>query len=213
MRNVSPADAPTRRTATAAAIVIGAVFVGIGALLAFMFNVRGLALVAGAIATGIVTGVVVRWVALGISEGAGRAFLALVQPSGDSTPYEAEFSQAQAMAAAGDTDGAILAYEAEMRRLPHNVAVRIQSADLHARHDRAERAEVLFLEARRLTSDANQELYCTQRLIDLRLGALRAPARALPELRRIVDRFPGSREAAGARSALARLKDELSHDR
>ena len=100
-----------------------------------------------------------------------------------------------------------------MARLPTNVLVRMQSADLHARNGRPDRAEALFLEARRLTTDRSEELYCTQRVIDLRLGALRTPARALPELRRLIERFPDTREASGAQVALARLKQELPHDR
>ena len=115
-------------------------------------------------------------------------------------------------AAADNVEGAIQWYDAEMQRLPRNVLVRIQSADLHARNERPTRAEALFIEARRLTSDRSEELYCTQRLIDLRLGALRVPARALPELRRLIERFPDSREAAGAQVALARLKQELPRD-
>ena len=59
-----------------------------------------------------------------------------------------------------------------------------------------------------LSADRNQQLYCTQRLIDLRLGPLNAPERAFPELRRIMDTYPNSREAQGAREALQRLKRE-----
>jgi hypothetical protein len=53
-------------------------------------------------------------------------------------------------------------------------------------------------------------LYCTQRIIDLRLGPLERAEEAFPELRRVMDRFPGTREAEGAGRALSRLKVELS---
>lgn len=201
-----------RRIATVAGVVIGAVFTVIGGLLCYMWGLRGLLMVGGAIGIGVVVGWLVRSMSLGIAVGAGRSILAFVQPSGKSSPYQQEFSQGQALAAADNIAGAIAWYDAEMARLPESVVVRIQSADLHARNGHPQRAEALFLEARRLTSDRNFELYCTQRLIDLRLGALREPARALPELRRLMERFPDSREAAGAQVALARLKQELARD-
>ncbi|MBC7894527.1 MAG: hypothetical protein H7066_03885 [Cytophagaceae bacterium] len=200
------------RTATTYGAVLGVVFTGVGALLCYMLGLRGLFLVGGAIGIGVGSGWIIRYVALSIAEGAGRSILAFVQPSGKSSPYQQEFSQGQALAAADNIEGAIEWYDAEMARLPESVLVRIQNADLHARNGRPERAEALFLEARRLTSDRNFELYCTQRLIDLRLGALRDPARALPELRRLMERFPESREAAGAQIALARLKQELARE-
>jgi hypothetical protein len=49
-------------------------------------------------------------------------------------------------------------------------------------------------------------------LIDLYLGELAQPECALPELRRIIEQHPGSRAAAGAAIALARLKRELVRD-
>lgn len=61
---------------------------------------------------------------------------------------------------------------------------------------------------RRLRSAVpDQELYATQRLVDLYLERMREPVRALPELRRIVERFPGSPEAAGAEHALRKLRE------
>ncbi len=51
----------------------------------------------------------------------------------------------------------------------------------------------------RLAGRATRELYATQRLADLYLGALGDDGRAMVELRRLVERFPGTREGDGAR--------------
>ena len=44
-------------------------------------------------------------------------------------------------------------------------------------------------------------------LVDLHLGPLEDEGRALVELRRLIDGFPGTREAEMAREALAKLKE------
>jgi hypothetical protein len=56
------------------------------------------------------------------------------------------------------------------------------------------------------------ELYASQRLIDLYLGPLQDPGRATVELRRLVERFPDTPDAAGARAALERLRAERTKD-
>lgn len=206
----SPTPDPTERTARVYASVLGLVFVPIGAGLGYLWGLRGFSLVLCALVIGAVVGYLIHRMATALAVGAGRGMLALVQPSGKSSPYEPEFSQAQALATAGDVAGAVIWYEAEMVRQPSNVLARLQCADLLARHGKAERAEAYYLEARRLSADRGQHLYCTQRLIDLRLGPLGTPERAFPELRRIVEQYPNSREAQGALKALHRLKGEIN---
>jgi hypothetical protein len=56
---------------------------------------------------------------------------------------------------------------------------------------------------------AGQDIYVSNRLIDLLMGPLRQPARALFELRRIVDRYPKSSAATHARTAIATIKRQL----
>jgi tetratricopeptide (TPR) repeat protein len=205
---VSDADSAARLTATVFATVIGIVFVVVGALIGTLLDFSGGRLLAIAAFVGLTAGYLTRTFTLAVSNGAGASFLAFLQPSGRSSPYEAEFSQAQAFVAKGDVPGALALYESEIVRLPANEVVRIQAADLHARQGNPQRAESLFLEVRGMTNDRGRELYATQRLIDLRLGVLGQPERALPELRRLIERFPGTREGDGARAALARIKQE-----
>ena len=51
-----------------------------------------------------------------------------------------------------------------------------------------------------------QFVYVTNRLVDLYTGPLGEPGKALGELRKLIDRYPGSAAAENARVALAALK-------
>src|SRR5690349_6432829 len=50
------------------------------------------------------------------------------------------------------------------------------------------------------------------KVIDLYLGPLKDEGRALVEMRRLIERFPGTKEADEARAALARIKSERTKD-
>ena len=144
-----------------------------------------------------------------ITEGTANAVLRVVWPTGESSPYAKTYSSEQALAARGDVDGALEAYEAAMRLHPTDPEPRFQAAELLFRSPTPEKAVVLFAEARRLSAGQRaRELYATQRLIDIYMGPLGDDARALVELRRLSDRFPGTREATAAKELLARLKQE-----
>ena len=148
-----------------------------------------------------------------VVEGTANAFLRLVWPTGDSTPYEKTYSAEQAMAVRGDIDGALKGYRIAMRQNPGDPEPRFRVAELLFRGDYPEKAIAFFKEGRELAGDnRNRELYATQRLIDLYLGPLGDDVRALVELRRLVERFPGTKEAAAARNVLARMKATVRID-
>lgn len=165
-------------------------------------------LLLSALVTGTVAGVVVRIVAYEFANGVARGIAAFLFPSGASVPYEPTFSSHDAKEAAGDVAGAIAAYEETLRESPRNARALRQAAELHVRAGNAERAAALLQELRRVAPARDAELYATQRLADLYLGALGDDGRAMVELRRLAERFPGTREAEGALVALRRLKDE-----
>ena len=144
-----------------------------------------------------------------VVDGTANAFLRLVWPSGSSTPYEKTYSLEEAMIARGDIDGAMVRYGAAMRLHPTDVELRFRVAEVLFRSENPARAVPYFTEGRQLAGDnRSRELYATQRLIDLYLGPLGNPVGALVELTRLVDRFPGTREAEAASDLLARLKPE-----
>ena len=190
--------------------VLGVVFAPIVGFVAYLAGLRGNWLPVSVVVGGAAVGLSVFRLSIGIARGSGAAFLAFVQPSGKSTPFDRGFSQALALEASDDVQGALAWFDAALIRTPGDPRLRVALGDLCMRQAMHGRAEALYLEARRLTGHPDLELYCTQRVIDLRLGPLARPEQAFPELRRVIDRFPATREAEGARLALSRLKAEIA---
>jgi len=124
------------------------------------------------------------------------------------------FSHAEALAAAGRMEDATAAFEALHAERGDRVDV------LHAEiawqlkpGGSVERAKTLLQRLRKASGATRaDELYATQRLIDLYLGLLRDPDRAMSELRRVMQQFPGSRDAEGAAVALATLREQARLD-
>ncbi len=131
-----------------------------------------------------------------------------LSPSGASTPYEEQFSREQALVMQGRLEEALAALERHITGNPTAVAARIRAADLYAGPGKnPQRAARLFAEAQRVPGlSSGDDLYIGNRLADLYLGPLGTPARALVELRRLLDRYPGSRVAPQLRAAIASLK-------
>jgi tetratricopeptide (TPR) repeat protein len=148
------------------------------------------------------------FVIVGLMEGAGRAAQTVYAPSGASTPVRREYSQAQALRAAGDYPEAVKAYEVFVAEFPEEPEPYLQIArilrdDLHAYADAARWLRRARLDAR-LT--VGQDLLVAQELIELYRGKLDEPERAMPELARIADLVPGTPQAEAARRELAELR-------
>jgi hypothetical protein len=138
-------------------------------------------------------------------EGMAQALQRFVFPSGYSTPYEPTYSHLQAVAARGDVDSALRGYQEAMRLHPTDPEPRFQVAELLMK-SKPEKAAWYLGQARRLANRPDRELYATQRMIDLYLGPLNDRVRARMELKRLVDRFPGTDEADAARTVLTELR-------
>jgi hypothetical protein len=122
--------------------------------------------------------------------------------------YTQTFSQIDTLEARGDCRGAVAAWEAVAVSQPQNPWPLIRAGELYFRtlHD-PEMALERFRHARDVVGIAPEHhRYASQKIIDLLLGPLRDDGRALVELRRLIDQHPGTREAEGAREALAKLK-------
>ena len=137
-----------------------------------------------------------------------RTFKAFIWPSGDSTPYEEQFSLEESFVAKGDMATALKLFEAIIAERPDAVAVRLRTAEHYSRNNRdPHRAAELFREARSLpTATQRDVLYASSRLVDLYDGPLQEPGKALVEMRRIVDQHPESNVAKYARTALKERK-------
>ena len=147
------------------------------------------------------------WFPRATSEG----FLGILWPNRGEAPRQASYSHIEAIAAGGDIATALGAYEQVIASEPHAIVPRAQAAELYAKGTDPSRAAALFTEIRRIPGCSPQnDLYATQRLIDLYDGPLAEPGKSLTELRRIIERHRDSREAPFARAALVKRKRETA---
>jgi hypothetical protein len=146
-----------------------------------------------------------------LTAGVGAVAKAFTLPSGKSTPYEQTFSFQESLAIRGDVAGALESYEAIIAENPAAIPPRLKAAEHYARGNRdPKRAAELFREVRDIPGcPARDAVYASSRLADLYDGPLEEPGRALVELRRIIEQYPGSRVAEHARLALPALKARL----
>ena len=192
-----------------------------------LFTMLGFPLVVAVIPAALITAGIT-WTGMNAASAAGRLFGRFLLPSGNSTPYEHQFSREDAMAARGDLTGALESLEGHIAGTPieaqTGINVRIRAAELYtsraataktsdAKAADHQRALEIFREIQRFAgTSASQDIYVSNRLIDLLLGPLRQPSRALVELGRIVARYPTSSAAKHARTAIVKLKDELRQE-
>ena len=186
--------------------------------IAFKFNQLGVDFRGSSILS-LILAVLAGWLGaravIGISDAAGVAAQAFTLTSGNSTPYEQTFSYQEALAAKGDVAGALESYEAVIAEQPTAVSARLRAAEHYAKGNRnAKRAAELFKELRLIPGVTPRDaLYATNRLVDLYDGPLSDPGRALVELRRIIEQYPGTQVANHARNALPALKARLEATR
>jgi hypothetical protein len=198
---------PGRIAGVAYGTVLGILF---GSPLGFFLGARGLPLLFFVLGSIFVAGFTVMRITIGFPEGVAQTLLRFVWPSGYSTPYEPTYSGVQALAARGQEAAALKAYDDAMRLRPMDPEPRFLAAELLFNSSTPQKAVRLFVQARRLAGgDRSKELYATQRLIDLHLNKLNDRPRARSELRQLVQRFEGTREAVAAQKVLEELSAEL----
>jgi hypothetical protein len=137
-----------------------------------------------------------------------------VAVDGSSTPYTNQFSYEQSLVMAGRIDDALASFESAILAEPTAVAPRMKAAELYARaKSNPQRAAALFREIIQSPTATNGEtVYATNRLVDLLIGPLNDPGRAMVELRRLIDARPSSDAADHARRSLAELKSRPRAD-
>jgi hypothetical protein len=157
-----------------------------------------------AILVGFLVGKAIGFVAL---ESSSRTAQAINMPVAAGT-YTFTHSHIDAMEAKGDTAGAARAWDAVALEHPGDPWPLIRAGEIYMRSlGAAEQALGRFLRARDLPGiKPEQQRYASQKVIDVYLGPLHDEGRAMVELRRLIERHPGTREAEGARLALQRLK-------
>lgn len=208
------ADGPLPLLAASFGLKVGAITFAALFLVTLQGGVPSFGTILAFLVTGAIVTVVTTYMSSKLSDGAGAMAQHVIQPSGNSTPYEQTFSYQEAMIMRGDIDGALESYEAIIAEQPTLVAPRLRAAEHYARKNRNPvRAAELLREIRDLPGTPVRDvLYASSRLVDLYDGPLADPGRAVVELRRIIERFPGSDLAKHARTALPALKARLAAD-
>jgi hypothetical protein len=162
----------------------------------------------GSVIVAAVAGGIVTAVCLGIGGAAGETIRRFTM-GGSTTPYVEQYSYQQALVMQGRLDDALASFEAIVAEQPTAIDARLRAAELYAR-DRQNplRAAELLREVQRApNADPGQYVLATNRLVDLLIGPLNDPGRAQVELRKLIERAPGSAAAVHARAALANLKE------
>jgi tetratricopeptide (TPR) repeat protein len=159
----------------------------------------------------LVTALAVYAVARLVTGGAGWAAGSMHNPSGHSTPYRNDYSQATALVMQGDYRGAVALYREAIAERPLDPEPRIRMARVQRDHLGAyEEASRAFREARASARQGSRlELQVTRELVELVLDKMDDPPRAASELARLIERFPNTPEAGWARNELADIKRHI----
>lgn len=140
----------------------------------------------------------------GMFEGAGHGMNAFVHPHGE---YKRDYSLEDSFVAAGDTARAIASYESIAAAEPGNFEVRLRAAELCRKESAFDKAAAFYRDVQHRAAK-DEDVRASLRLIDLYMIWPEHKGKAMTELRRLMDRYPGSPIAESSRKALANLKSE-----
>ncbi|HTD83084.1 MAG TPA: tetratricopeptide repeat protein, partial [Gemmatimonadaceae bacterium] len=144
-----------------------------------------------------------------ISHGAGKVFGEFIQPTASGS-YERQYSHEDAMVMRGDVGGALASYEEIILEAPNDPRPRLRAAELYAKSQLRERAEELYRSVQRLPNLKRQDdVFASNRLVDLYLVWPGHETKGLRELRRLIDTYPETDVAQRARAGLVNLKSQL----
>ena len=187
-------------------VVAGAL---IGGTLAAQRGLSGVLIVLSALAGSALLGTWWWFFVTRLSHGAGKAFGAFIQPSGSGS-YERQYSHQDAMVMRGDVGGALASYEEIILGAPNDAQPRLRAAELYAKAGQRERAEELYRAVQRLSRVApKDDVFASNRLVDLYLAWPGHETKGLRELRRLIDTYPETDVAERARAGLVNLKSHL----
>jgi hypothetical protein len=141
----------------------------------------------------------------GLSRGAGAAFGSFIQPAGE---YRRDYSREDALVARGDTPGAIASFAAVAAAEPDNLEVRLRAAELHRKNSDFDQASALYREVQTKAQRSRDDIHASLRLIDLYLIWPEHEGRSMRELKRLIDKYPGTEIEKRSKAALANLKSE-----
>jgi hypothetical protein len=146
-----------------------------------------------------------------LGPGIGYAFGTIwrtIAVDGGSTPSVPQYSYEQSLIMQGKVDEALASLETIIAAGPGEIRPRIIAADVYSREARnPERAAALLRQAQQIRPiTAGDDIYITNRLVDLYVGPLNMPSAAMRELSHLVRRHYNTRAGDYARTALFALK-------
>jgi hypothetical protein len=141
----------------------------------------------------------------GVSRGAGRGIESFVHPSGE---YNRDYSREDSLVARGDVPGAIASFKVICDAEPENLEARLRAAELHRKNGTFDDASALYREVQSKSVRSRDDVHASLRLIDLYLAWPEHEGRSMRELKRLIDKYPGSEIEKRSKSALADLKRE-----
>lgn len=162
-------------------------------------------IVVGGLLGGIIFGGVSLLFIWGFSRAAGDGFGMFIQPKGE---YERDYSREDSLVARGDVAGAIDSFAAIAAAEPENLEVRLRAAELHRKNSQFEESSVLYREVQSKSQRPRDDVHASLRLIDLYLAWPEHEGRSMRELKRLIDRYPGTEIERRSKTALAKLKSE-----
>src|SRR5947207_4442883 len=112
-----------------------------------------------------------------------------VQPKGD---YQRDYSLEDSLVARGDVAGAIASFAAIAAAEPDNLEVRLRAAELHRKQSAFEEASALYRDVQAKAQRPRDDVHASLRLIDLYLIWPEHEGRSMRELKRIIDKYPGT---------------------
>ena len=142
---------------------------------------------------------------LTFSRGVGDGFGAFIHPRGE---YQRDYSREDSLVARGDVAGALTSLESIAAAEPDNLDVRLRAAELYRSNNGFEDAARLYREVQSKSQRPRDDIQASLRLIDLYLAWPENEGRSLRELKRLIDKYPGSEVEKRSRTALAKLKRE-----
>jgi tetratricopeptide (TPR) repeat protein len=142
---------------------------------------------------------------LTVSRGMGEGFGAFIQPKGE---YHRDYSREDSLVARGDVAGALSSFESIAAAEPDNVEVRLRAAELYRKNSSFEEAARLYRDVQSKAQRSRDDVHASLRLIDLYLAWPENEGRSMRELKRLIDKYPGTEIEKRSRAALANLKRE-----
>jgi hypothetical protein len=162
-------------------------------------------LVAGALLGAIIFGGGAFLFIWGLSRGSGEALGTFIQPKGE---YKRDYSFEDSLVVRGDVAGALASFADIARAEPDNLEVRLRSAELHRKQSSFEEASTLYREVQTKAQRPRDDVHASLRLIDLYLIWPEHEGRSMRELKRLIDKYPGTEIEKRSKAALANLKRE-----